>query len=110
MDNGHPDEYETQHTSSEDSLTPYQTKHSNQMGQHNVARAFKKVVKINSYGRTTMYRVGEYVALQDHQSEGTEWIVQITALVVYGQVNNAYAQFLLSKTLADGSVHKDEWI
>ena len=74
-------------------LPHMQTKHSNQMGQHNVARAFKKVVKINSYGRTTMYRVGEYVALQDHQSEGTEWIVQITALVVYGQVNNAYAQF-----------------
>ena len=27
IDNGHPDEYETQHTSSEDSLTPYATKH-----------------------------------------------------------------------------------
>ena len=26
IDNGHPDEYETQHTSSEDSLTPYTNK------------------------------------------------------------------------------------
>ena len=26
IDNGHPDEYETQHTSSEDSLTPYANK------------------------------------------------------------------------------------
>ena len=61
-----------------------------------------------------MYRVGEYVAVQDHQSEGTEWIVQITALLVYGPVNNAYAHFFngnyfAAKTLADGSVHKDEW-
>ena len=40
--NGHPDEYETQHTSFEDSLTHMQTKHSNQMvDMHNVARAFK---------------------------------------------------------------------
>ena len=59
-----------------------------------------------------MYRVGEYVAVQDHQSEGTEWIVQFTALLVYGPVNNAYAHFFngnyfAAKTLADGSVHKD---
>ena len=36
-----------------------------------------------------MYRVGEYVAVQDHQSEGTEW----SALLVYGPVDNAYAHF-----------------
>ena len=50
---------------------------------------------------------------QDHQSEGTEWIVQITVLLVYGPVNNAYAHFFngnyfAAKTLADGSVHKED--
>ena len=48
-----------------------------------------------------MYRVGEYVAVQDHQSEGTEWIVQITALLVYGPVNNAYAHFFNGKLLCN---------
>ena len=87
---------------------------STQDNMHHVARAFKKVVKINSYGIASIYRVGEYVAVQDHLSEGTEWIVQITGFFVYGPVNNEYAHFFngnyfSAKTLADGSVDEDEW-
>ena len=78
----------------------------------NVARGFKKIVKINSYG---IARVGEYmyVAVQDHLSASMEWIVQITGFIVYGPVNNEYAQFyngiyFAARTLADGSIDIDE--
>ena len=60
----------------------------------------KRWYKSTVNGIATMYRVGEYVAVQDHQSEGTEWIVQITALLVYGPVNNAYAHFFTGNYFA----------
>ena len=80
----------------------------------NVARGFKKIVKINSYGIASLHRVGEYVAVQDHLSVSMEWIVQITGFIVYGPVNNEYAQFyngiyFAARTLADGSIDIDEW-
>ena len=79
----------------------------------NVARGFKKIVKINSYGIASLYRVGEYVAVQDHLSASMEWIVQITGFIVYGPVNNKYVQFyngiyFAARTLADGSINIDD--
>ena len=81
---------------------------------HTVARAFNKIVKIHSYGIASLYRVGEYVAVQDHLSAGTELIMQLTGFVVYGPVNLEYAHFFngncfAAKTTSDGSADKDEW-
>ena len=51
----------------------------------------------NDYDLGVMYRVGEFVVLQDSLSERREWVMEISSIIVYGPIANKY------KTFVDGN-------
>lgn len=72
------------------------------------------MVKTNHYGIANTYKVGDYVAVQDFGSLSMEWIVQITAFIAYGPINNLFRHYFdgvyyAAKTLANGIIDVDEW-
>jgi len=54
----------------------------------NAAQTYRCIFKPNDYDLGVMYRVGEFVIVQDSLSEGREWIMKISSFMVYGPVGN----------------------
>ena len=62
-----------------------------------VAQTFRRIFKPNDYDLGVMYRVGEFVVLQDSLFERREWVMEISSIIVYGPIANKY------KTFVDGN-------
>ena len=62
-----------------------------------VAQTFRRIFKPNDYDLGVMYRVGEFVVLQDSLFERREWVMEICSIIVYGPIANKY------KTFVDGN-------
>ena len=63
----------------------------------NAAQTYRRIFKPNDYDLGVMYRVGEFVVVQDSLSEGREWIMEISSFIVYGPVGNEYRTFVDGK-------------
>ena len=80
-----------------------------------VAQTFRRIFKPNDYDLGVMYRVGEFVVLQDSLSERREWVMEISSIIVYGPIANKYKTFVdgnyfAAKTFPNsGELDIDKW-
>ena len=58
-----------------------------------VAQTYTRVLHNNDYDLATVYRKNEHVIISDYD-QPQEWVMQISAIIVYGPVCNKYYHFL----------------
>ena len=58
-----------------------------------VAQTYTRVLCINDYDFATVYRKNEHVIISDYD-QPQEWVMQVTAILVYGPICNQYYHFL----------------
>ena len=58
-----------------------------------VAQTYTRVLHINDYDFATVYRKNEHVIVSDYD-QPQEWVIQGTAILVYGPICNKYYHFL----------------
>ena len=58
-----------------------------------VAQTYTRVLRINDYDFATVYRKNEHVIVSDYD-QPQEWVMQVTAILVYGPICNKYYHFL----------------
>ena len=54
---------------------------------------YTRVLRINDYDFTTVYQKNEHVIVSDYD-QPQEWVMQVTAILVYGPICNKYHHFL----------------
>ena len=76
-------------------------------------QTYARVQKHNDYDMYIVYRTGEFVIVNDAEHEGTEWLVHLTDIVVYGPIYNKFYYFLNGTYFAArthrGAVEYDTW-
>ena len=80
----------------------------------NTCQTYARVQKHNDYDMYIVYWTGEFVIVSDAESEGTEWLVHLTDIIVYGPIMNKFYYFLNGTYFAaisthHGTVEYDTW-
>lgn len=65
-----------------------------------IAQSFSKILVPNKIDVPSVYRVGDTVIIKDAYADDSEWISEITSIILYGPVENKYFTFVDGKYYA----------
>ena len=79
----------------------------------NTFQTYAWIQRSNDYDMHIVYRTGEFVTVNDAESERTEWLVNLTPIIVYGPIMKKYYHFLNGTYFAAkthrGALDYDSW-